>query len=81
MLACLNNKVNKRGVTCHDRDAVGRIVKPAPFQSRLTSGTVARVEPNRRWFGECHSAADLVYIIILHYITTIYSGLSKLKLW
>jgi len=36
-----------------DRDATGRIIKPAPFQSRLAPGTVARVEPNRRWFGEC----------------------------
>jgi len=37
---------------CCNRDAAGRIVKPAPFQTRLTPGTVARVEPNRRWFGE-----------------------------
>ncbi|KAH8873939.1 Nucleolar GTP-binding protein 2 [Schistosoma japonicum] len=33
------------------RDKNGRIVRPAPFQSTLPSGTVARVEPNRRWFG------------------------------
>lgn len=33
------------------RDASGKIVRPAPFQSRLASGTVARVEPNRKWFG------------------------------
>ncbi|KAH9523655.1 Nucleolar GTP-binding protein 2 [Bulinus truncatus] len=33
------------------RDKSGRIIKPAPFQSTLKSGTMARVEPNRKWFG------------------------------
>ncbi|XP_071496317.1 uncharacterized protein [Diadema antillarum] len=33
------------------RDRKGRITRPAPFQSRLNSGSVARVEPNRKWFG------------------------------
>lgn len=33
------------------RDKTGKITKPAPFQSRLPSGSVARVEPNRKWFG------------------------------
>ncbi|KAL3309845.1 Nucleolar GTP-binding protein 2 [Cichlidogyrus casuarinus] len=33
------------------RNEDGKIIKPAPFQSRLPSGTMARVEPNRRWFG------------------------------
>ncbi|KAK4468653.1 hypothetical protein MN116_007838 [Schistosoma mekongi] len=33
------------------RDKNGKIIRPAPFQSTLPSGTVARVEPNRRWFG------------------------------
>jgi nuclear GTP-binding protein len=33
------------------RDSTGHIVSPAPFQSRLTPGTVSRIEPNRRWFG------------------------------
>lgn len=33
------------------RDESGKIVRPAPFQSKVPSGTVARVEPNRRWFG------------------------------
>lgn len=32
------------------RDAKGNIVKPGLFQSRLPSGTVARVAPNRKWF-------------------------------
>lgn len=33
------------------RDKEGHIIKAAPFQERLASGTVARVEPNRKWFG------------------------------
>jgi len=33
------------------RDRHGKIVKAAPFQSWNASGTVARVDPNRRWFG------------------------------
>ncbi|XP_060073692.1 nucleolar GTP-binding protein 2-like [Ylistrum balloti] len=33
------------------RDKTGKITKAAPFQSRLPSGSVARVEPNRKWFG------------------------------
>jgi len=45
-ISCINTQ------SCYHRDAAGRIIKPAPFQSRFTSGTVARVEPNRRWFGE-----------------------------
>lgn len=26
-------------------------MKAAPFQEKLASGTVARVQPDRRWFG------------------------------
>lgn len=33
------------------RDKNGKIIKAAPFQSKLTPGSMARVEPNRRWFG------------------------------
>jgi len=33
------------------RNKRGKIVKPAPFQSSVTSGEVARVAPNRKWFG------------------------------
>ncbi|ELT88313.1 hypothetical protein CAPTEDRAFT_185256, partial [Capitella teleta] len=33
------------------RDRDGKIVKAAPYQSTLPSGTVARVAPNRKWFG------------------------------
>uniref|UniRef100_A0A1I8BXI5 Nucleolar GTP-binding protein 2 n=1 Tax=Meloidogyne hapla TaxID=6305 RepID=A0A1I8BXI5_MELHA len=33
------------------RNAQGKITKEAPFQGILKSGTVARVEPHRRWFG------------------------------
>eukprot|EP00057_Strongylocentrotus_purpuratus_P009246 XP_011663720.1 PREDICTED: nucleolar GTP-binding protein 2 isoform X1 [Strongylocentrotus purpuratus] len=33
------------------RNRKGKIVMAAPFQKQLKSGTVARVEPNRKWFG------------------------------
>ncbi|KAI6182094.1 Nucleolar GTP-binding protein 2 [Aphelenchoides bicaudatus] len=33
------------------RNAKGKIIKAAPFQGWLNSGTVARVEPHRKWFG------------------------------
>lgn len=33
------------------RNRKGKIVKPAPFQSSVASGEVARVAPNRKWFG------------------------------
>ncbi|XP_021924472.1 nucleolar GTP-binding protein 2 [Zootermopsis nevadensis] len=33
------------------RNKIGQIISPAPFQGRLPSGTVARVEPNQKWFG------------------------------
>ncbi|VDM36192.1 unnamed protein product, partial [Hydatigera taeniaeformis] len=32
------------------RDKKGHIVRAAPFQSTVASGSVSRVEPNRRWF-------------------------------
>lgn len=33
------------------RNRTGKIICPAPFQGRLSSGSVARVEPNQKWFG------------------------------
>ncbi|BFZ16740.1 hypothetical protein BsWGS_19779 [Bradybaena similaris] len=33
------------------RDKTGKIIRAAPFQNTLKSGTMARVEPNRKWFG------------------------------
>lgn len=32
------------------RDPSGKILTPAPFQGRLSSGTMARVEPTPKWF-------------------------------
>ncbi|OON18863.1 hypothetical protein X801_05276 [Opisthorchis viverrini] len=42
------------------RDKVGKIIRPAPFQSTLPSGSVSRVEPNRRWFGKLFSEDTMV---------------------
>jgi len=33
------------------RDNTGKILRPMPFQHKLPQGTMARVEPNQRWFG------------------------------
>lgn len=33
------------------RDKTGKILTPAPFQGWLNSGSIARVEPNQKWFG------------------------------
>ncbi|XP_018323980.1 nucleolar GTP-binding protein 2 [Agrilus planipennis] len=33
------------------RDRSGKIIKAAPFQDRLPSGSRARIEPNQKWFG------------------------------
>lgn len=32
------------------RNSKGKIVKPAPYQSWLPSGTVSRIAPNQKWF-------------------------------
>lgn len=32
------------------RNRTGKIISPAPFQGKLPQGTMARVEPNRKWF-------------------------------
>ena len=37
------------GKAIRDRD--GKIIREAQYQSKLSSGTQARVEPNRKWFG------------------------------
>lgn len=34
------------------RDRDGKIVKEAIFQTKLKSGSMARVDSNRRWFGK-----------------------------
>jgi nuclear GTP-binding protein len=33
------------------RNRQGKVLRAAPFQSSSKSGEVARVEPNRKWFG------------------------------
>lgn len=33
------------------RDRTGKIISPAPFQGWNASGTMSRVEPSQRWFG------------------------------
>uniref|UniRef100_A0A2L2Y8C7 Nucleolar GTP-binding protein 2 n=1 Tax=Parasteatoda tepidariorum TaxID=114398 RepID=A0A2L2Y8C7_PARTP len=33
------------------RNKIGKIIREAPFQERLTPGSVARIAPNQKWFG------------------------------
>jgi nuclear GTP-binding protein len=40
------------------RNAKGKIVKAAAFQGRLPSGTVSRVEPNKKWFGNTRTISQ-----------------------
>ena len=40
------------------RNREGKIIKAAPFQDRLSSGTVARIAPNQKWFGNTRTIAQ-----------------------
>lgn len=40
------------------RDRKGKIVKAAPYQSWATAGTVARVAPNPKWFGNTRTVSQ-----------------------
>ncbi|KAH9521550.1 nucleostemin 2 [Dermatophagoides farinae] len=40
------------------RNPDGKIIKAAPFQGKLSSGTVARVAPNQKWFGNTRTIAQ-----------------------
>ena len=46
----------KGGKPIRNRD--GKIVKPAAFQGWLPSGTVARVAPNQKWFGNVRTVTQ-----------------------
>jgi nuclear GTP-binding protein len=40
------------------RDSKGNIIKAAPFQSTLSSGSVARIAPNQKWFGNTRTVTQ-----------------------
>lgn len=40
------------------RDSIGKIVKAAPFQGWHPSGTVSRVAPNQKWFGNVRTVTQ-----------------------
>ena len=46
---------------CVFRNKQGHVVKPAPFQSVAKSGEVARVEPNKKWFGKSFHKSCVMY--------------------
>lgn len=33
-------------------NSLGKVIRPLQYQSTVTPGTVARVEPNIKWFGK-----------------------------
>lgn len=41
------------------RNKYGKVIKPLQYQSTVAPGTVARVEPNIKWFGEFSSTVRL----------------------
>ncbi len=43
------------------RNRQGKVIKAAPTQGWLASGTRARVEPNRKWFGKILITSKLFY--------------------
>ena len=58
----------------HNRDEKGKITRAAPYQSTLASGSVARVEPNRRWFGEYSYVLAACHNYGLNRILTLENG-------
>ena len=40
------------------RDTKGKIISPAPFQSTVASGSVARIAPNQKWFGNTRTVTQ-----------------------
>lgn len=40
------------------RNRDGKVIKAAPFQSWLPSGTVARIAPNQKWFGNVRTVTQ-----------------------
>ena len=44
------------------RNKRGHVVKPAPFQDSAVAGEVARIEPNKKWFGK---SMDLVFNVLV----------------
>lgn len=44
------------GKAVHDKN--GKLLRAMPFQSRAASGTVARVAPNRKWFGNTRTISQ-----------------------
>lgn len=52
-LGCfLLSVVNQNLLFPQFRNNRGKVIKPLQYQSTVASGTVARVEPNIKWFGE-----------------------------
>ena len=55
------------------------MVKPAPFQGTVKSGEVARVEPNKKWFGECTEKTPIEHnqllLLLLSHVILLNNGI------
>lgn len=47
------------------RNKRGRVVKSVPFQDSAASGEVARIEPNKKWFGKSCIVMFSVLVILM----------------
>lgn len=50
------------------RNKRGKVIKPLQYQSTVAPGTVARVEPNIKWFGEFFSTFRLSKLKLLNLV-------------
>lgn len=51
----------------------GQVIKPLQYQSTVAPGTVARVEPNIKWFSKCTSSpfVFVVYVIVVSVVVAV----------
>lgn len=62
---CLSSVVNPNLLFPQFRNNRGKVIKPLQYQSTVASGTVARVEPNIKWFGK-YRPVSLLYKCMSH---------------
>lgn len=56
------------------------MIKPLQYQSSVASGTVARVEPNIKWFGE-YNLLLLIYRMCAVWKRVGYSAVGRQEFW
>lgn len=61
LCSCLSSVINQNLLLPQFRNSRGKVIKPLQYQSTVASGTVARVEPNIKWFGEYRPLSLVLY--------------------